>query len=96
MDLRGKPFSICKAVCVYLTVSNEALRAVPNTSIPCFGFRAAPRWAGFLTEVMLVLLGCSWPYPSAWALLAQGRSPALQLFAHSELLGSLRLLSPRI
>ena len=94
MDLGGKPFSICKTICVYLTVSNEALGAVPNTSILCFGFGAAPRWGSFLTKVMLMWRGGSWPYPGAWALSAQGRSLALELFAHSELLGSSRLLSP--
>lgn len=63
LDLGRKPFSICKTICVYWTVSNEALRAVPNTSILWFGFGTAPRRAGFLTEVMQMFPGGSWPYP---------------------------------
>lgn len=63
LDLWGKPFSICKAICIYLTVPDEALRAVPNTSIFCFGSGAPLRWECFLTKVMLMLLECSCPHP---------------------------------
>ena len=104
LDLWGEPFSICQAICVYLTVPNEALGAVPNTSILCPGFGATPRWAGFLTSAMLMLLGGSWPYPGPWATSARGRSPApqppwpqaLQQFAHSGLRGSRKFLFPWI
>lgn len=82
---------------MYLTVSNEALEAVPNASIPCFSCGAAPRWAGFLTKAVLVLplalLSCIGTIGTR--LFARTRShwpQALQPFAHSQLFHSSCLL----